>query len=100
MGLELLDLVYRLERKFDTPRPSPPHFALTRCRNYGLRLILTVRAWQVYIHAGMMLDPAWRRQANSSRFPANRRKSKSPRPQFVVVISEECLISRGEYRSC
>jgi hypothetical protein len=38
----------------------------------------------------MLLGPACHRQANSRGFRANRRKSKSRRPQSVVVFSEEC----------
>ncbi len=74
----------------DTPRRSPPHFELTRYSDCVLRLVLRVHGQRFSIHASMTLGPACHRQANSSGFRVNHRKSKSRRPQFVVVISEEC----------
>src|SRR3954463_3925109 len=75
---------------FDTPRSSPPHFELTRYEACGLRLILVIRGRRYSMHESIVLCPACRRQANPSEFRANRRKSKSRRLQFVVVMSEEC----------
>src|SRR3954468_12392631 len=80
----------RFSAKYDTPRSSPPHFELTRYEACGLRLILVIRGRRYSMHESIVLCPACHRQANPSEFRANRRKSKSRRLQFVVVMSEEC----------
>src|SRR5512135_692881 len=68
----------------------------------GLRRILVFRGRRISIPASMEPGPTGDGQENPRRFSTDRRKSKSRRPQFVVVISEECpdfsrtsVLSRG-----